>query len=185
MGADPVSLKKMPSDDVPRRMLTLVLEMLKSGELADDNVLLIGGACNSVLNLTAGRPSLAQTALGCGVSELVVAQLNALGSPANWVTLSRSRGKAGIAGQVAACTVNVFRCFAGQAARPDLAACVSSGLFDLSIEAVVAFAAAGVDGLGDTDHMLVTNALSALRSCRGELGCEAKIRGVAPGQAPL
>ena len=36
MSASPiVSQKKMPSDDVPRRMMTLLLEMLKSGELAD------------------------------------------------------------------------------------------------------------------------------------------------------
>ena len=116
MSTDPVSLKNMPNDDVPRRMMTLLLEMLKSGELADDNVLLIFGAFNSVFNLTYGRPSLAQTAVECGVYELVVAQLNALGSPADWVTLSRSRGKAGIAGQLAACTINVIKCFAGQAA---------------------------------------------------------------------
>ena len=59
----------MPSDDWPRRVMTLLLEMLKSGELADDNVLLIGGACNGVQILTAGRPSLAQTAVECGVSS--------------------------------------------------------------------------------------------------------------------
>ena len=75
-----------------------------------------------------------------GIFELVVAQLNAIGSPADCVSISR--GKAGRAAAAALCVSSVFRSFAGQVVRPDLAECVSSGLFDLSVEAVVAFAAA-------------------------------------------
>ena len=48
---------------------------------------------------------------------------------------------------------------------------------------LAAFAAAGVGGLGDTDHTVVFNALGHLRKCRGEPGCEAKIRRVAPALA--
>ena len=81
------------------------------------------------------------------------------------------------------CLSNVVKGFVGQAARPDLAACVSSGLLDLSVEAVVAFAAAGVDGLGDTDHCAVYSALGFFRYCRAEPGCETKIRSVAPALA--
>ena len=120
-------------------------------------------------------------ALESGIFELAAAQLSALGSRANWVSLSR--GKAGRAGRVMQSLVNVVRCFGGQATRPDLAACVSSRLFEISVEAVAAFGAAGVDGvdgLGDTDHQDVQCSLALLRSCRAEPTCEAKIRSVAP-----
>ena len=171
MNGDPmISQKKMPSDDVPRRMMTLLLEMLKSG---DDDELLIGGAWTGLEQCLLGRPLLGPTVLECGMFEMVVAQLNALGSPADWVSLSR--GKAGRAGKVLL-RLNVFRCFAGQADRPDLAALVSSGLFDMSVEAVVAFASAGVGGLGDTDHWAVQCPLTFLKYSRDEPGCEAKIR---------
>ena len=84
MSADPIaSQKKMPSDDVPRRMLTLLLEMLKSDELEDDDELLIGGAFVCVDICLTGRPSLASTAMECGIFEITVAQLNAIGSPAD------------------------------------------------------------------------------------------------------
>ena len=48
---------------------------------------------------------------------------------------------------------------------------------------LAAFAAAGVGGLGDTDHMVVYSALGHLRNGRALPGCEAKIRGVAPALA--
>jgi hypothetical protein len=119
--------------------------------------------------------------LECGILGIAVAQLHALGDPADWVRLSR--GKAGRAGQVILIILNVFRSFVGQPARPDLAACVSSGLFDMSVETLTSFAAAGVEGLGDTDHFVVYTALSVLTNCRAEVGCEAKIRSVAPALA--
>ena len=144
MIADPIlSQKKMSSDDVPRRMVTLLLELLKSDELADDNGLLIGGAAYCVDLCLLGRPSLGPTALACGIFEIAVAQLKVLGSPADWVCLSR--GQAGRAGRVMYSVNNVFKSFAGQAARPDVAACVSSGLFDMAAEAAAAFAAASVE----------------------------------------
>ena len=182
MSTDPIiSQKKMPSDDVPRRMMTLLLEMLKSGELADDDDLLTDGTWNGVGFCLIGRPSLGPTALESGIFELVVAQLNAHGSPADWVSLSR--GKAGRAGRVMLSLPNVFRSFAGQVNRPDVVALVSSGLFELCVEAVAAFAAAGMDGLGDTDHYVVVSALGFLRSCLAEPDCEVKIRSAAPALA--
>ena len=81
MGADPiVSQTKMPSDDVPRRMLTLLLETLKSNELAEDDELLIGGAGFGVSMCLQGRPSLGPTAMERGVVAIIVAQLNAIGT---------------------------------------------------------------------------------------------------------
>ena len=75
------------------------------------------------------------------------------------------------------------KAFAGQPQRPDLEAMVASGLFDECISAVAAVAAAGVDGLHDTNRMALYGALSQLRNCRGQPGCEAKIRRLAPALA--
>jgi hypothetical protein len=69
--------------------------------------------------------------------------------------------------------------FSGGVSRPDLAACVTSGLFDLCIKAITAVAAAGVDGLQDTHHSALYYALSLVRICRAQPECEGKIRGTA------
>jgi hypothetical protein len=69
--------------------------------------------------------------------------------------------------------------FSGGVSRPDLAACVTSGLFDLCIKAITAVAAAGVDGLQDTHHPALYYALSLVRICRAQPECEGKIRGTA------
>ena len=73
--------------------------------------------------------------------------------------------------------------FGGEVSRPDLAACIASGLFDLCIEAIKAVAAAGVDGLQDTHTCALYFTLSIVRACRAQPGCEGKIRGVADALA--
>jgi hypothetical protein len=75
------------------------------------------------------------------------------------------------------------KAFAGQPQRPDLEAMVASGLFDECISAVAAIAAAGVEGLHDTDHTALLGSLTLLRNCRSQPGCEAKIRRLAPALA--
>ena len=80
-------------------------------------------------------------------------------------------------------TYDVTRLYAGQQARPDLDACVSSGLFDLCVQMVATIASAGVDGLQDTDHSVLFYALIFLAKCGSYPGCEPKIRGVAPALA--
>ena len=169
-----ISKKKMPKDDVPIRMMTLLLELLKSNELPE---LAIGGAWYAVKFCLTGRPSLGPVALECGLFELAVAHLHAIGSPADW--LSISRGKAGRAYAVLSSIGDTNKCFAGQASRPDLAACVASGLFDLCIAVVSAFAAAGVEGLRDTHHTALYFVLAVVRDSRTQPGCESKIRSVA------
>ena len=77
----------------------------------------------------------------------------------------------------------VTKLFAGQAERPDLAACVASGLFDICIEGVVAFAAAGDEGLHDTDHGALAYVLGWLSKMGSQPGSEAKIRGAASALA--
>ena len=176
MSAEPiVSKKKTPKDDVPMKMMTLSLDLLKSNELPQ---LVIGGAWITIHYCLIGRLSLGPVALECGLFELAVAHLNAIGRPADWISITR--GKAGRACGVLLAIVDVARTFGGQASRPDQAACAASGLFDLCIEAVSAFGAAGVDGLRDTHHGAVFYALTIVsRDTRAQPGCEAKIRSVA------
>ena len=62
-------------------------------------------------------------------------------------------------------------------------AIVASGLFDECVSAVAAVAAAGVEGLHDTNRTALINSLLVLRNCRSQPGCEAKIRQLAPALA--
>ena len=95
---------------------------------------------------------------------------------------SISRGDAGKAYALDA--VNDWtKGFAGQPQRPDLEAIVASGLFDECASAVAAVAAAGVEGLHDTNHNALFCLLVMLRNCRYQPGCEAKIRRLAPALA--
>jgi hypothetical protein len=102
--------------------------------------------------------------------------------PAVLWSQSISRGDAGKA--YASVAVNgLTKPFHGQPQRPDLEAIVASGLFDECASAVAAVAAAGVEGLHDTDHSALANSLALLRNCRSQPSCEAKIRQLAPALA--
>lgn len=168
----------MPSDDVPQRLMSLLVDLLRSDGLPE---LAIGGAWTRVAYCVSGRPSLALTATELGLFDLAVRHIRALGSPANAVSISR--GKAGRARTLLYATYDVTRCCAGQKARPDLDACVSSGLFDICVQMVVAFASAGAGGLQDTDHVALQFALSFVSKCSSYPGCEPKVRGVASALA--
>ena len=134
MSAEPIlSQKKMPSDDVPRQMLTLLVELIRSGELPE---LLIGGAWKAAESCLMGRPGLAPAAMELGMIELAAEHLRSIGSAAEVVS-SISRGKAGRGYVALAAVYSVPRGFAGQAERPDLGAFVASGLFDICVEVVV------------------------------------------------
>jgi hypothetical protein len=179
MTCDPiVSKKKLPEDDVPAKMLTLLIELLKANELPE---LVIGGAWDGVYRCILGRPSLGPIALEHGAMELAVAQLKAIGSPADWVSISR--GRAGRGYEVMQAIGEVTKQFGGEASRPDLAACVASGLFDLCIEVIKVVAALGVDGLQDTHHAALYFTLSIVRNLHAQPGCEGKIRGAADALA--
>jgi hypothetical protein len=179
MSAEPiVSKKKQPEDDVPTKMLTLLLELLKANELPE---LAIGGAWSGVYYCSTGRPSTGPVAFERGVVELAVEHLKAIGSPADWVSISR--GRAGRAYRTAACVTEICKAFSGDVSRPDLAACFTSGLFDLCLQAIAAVASAGVDGLQDTNHGPLYYALNVIRICRAQPGCGGKIRGAADALA--
>ena len=179
MSAEPiVSKKKQPEDDVPTKMLTLLLELLKANELPE---LAIGGAWTSIMYCLVGRPSLGPVALEHGAVELAVEHLKAIGSPADWVSISR--GKAGRGYEAMHAITYICKSLAGGVSRPDLAACVASGLFDLCIGAITAVAAARVDGLQDTHHGALYMAMGVVRACRAQPGCEGKIRSAADALA--
>ena len=168
-GASIVSKKKQPEDDVPTKMATLLLELLKANELPE---LAIGGAWTGVYHCIMGRPRLGPVALKHGVVELAVEHLKAIGSPADWVSISRAK-------PAVICITEMCKHLSSDISRPDLAACVTSGLFDLCLEAITAVAAAGVAGLQDTHHYALYMALCLVRTCRAQPGCEAKVRNVA------
>ena len=67
LSAEPIgSKKKLPEDEVPAQMLTLLLELLKSNELPE---LAIGGAWNAVHFCLMGRLITGAMALECGFSS--------------------------------------------------------------------------------------------------------------------
>jgi hypothetical protein len=179
MTCDPItSKKKQPEDDVPTKMLKLLLELLKANELPE---LAIGGAWYGINGCFTGRPSLGPVALEHGAVELAVTQLKAIGSPADWVSISR--GRAGRGFMVVQAIGEMTKQFGGEVLRPDLAACIASGLFDLCIEAIKAVAAAGVDGLQDTHTCALYFTLSIVRNFNAQPGCEGKIRDAADALA--
>ena len=75
------------------------------------------------------------------------------------------------------------KAFAGDAARPDLDAIVSSGLFEQCLGVVHAFERAGVEGLSDASPAVLMMALSLIKYLRSHRDCEEKIRGLGSGLA--
>ena len=72
----------MPADDIPRKLVRLLLELIASGELPE---LAVGGAWFCVKELLTPRPALGPVALEADICGLVVAELRAAGSAADWV----------------------------------------------------------------------------------------------------
>eukprot|EP01043_Picozoa_sp_COSAG02_P041955 COSAG02_NODE_3525_length_6615_cov_2.025629_8_plen_462_part_00 len=163
-----------PSNDVPKQLFLLLVELLRSRELLD---LAITGAWFQMEYCLFGRLELGHVAMELGLFELGMEYLHGLGGPANAVSISL--GKGGQAGAVVIAIAEVLKTFAGERSRPDIEACLSSGAFDMCVDMVVAFASAGVNGLQDANHMVVAHALLLLSKCASHPRCEAKIRGVA------
>ena len=72
----------MPTDDIPRKLLRLLLELIASGELPE---LAVGGAWFRLEQLISFRPGLAPVALEADICGLAIASLRAVGSAADWV----------------------------------------------------------------------------------------------------
>ena len=73
----------MPTDDVPRQLIVLLLELLKSHDLPE---LAVGGAwvcLDSLMNRSS--IALARVALEATICEVAVASLHTIGSAADWI----------------------------------------------------------------------------------------------------
>ena len=88
----------MPTDDIPHKLVRLLLELVASGELPE---LAVGGAWLRMQYLLNPRPALGPVALEADICGLAVAGLRAVGSAADWVVsvvsslaLARIRGVA-------------------------------------------------------------------------------------------
>ena len=180
MSAEPiVSRTQMPSDDVPRQMLVLLLELLRSNELCDERE--IAGAWTAINTCLQGRPSLGATVMELRMFDLAAAHLREISSPADMLTVSR--GKTALVNGVFASMDQAIRAFSGCAERPDLRACITLGVFDMCTEAIVAVASAGADGLHDVCHSATYCVLTILLKCSAQPECEAKIRSAAAALA--
>ena len=98
-------------------------------------------------------------------------------------TQSVSGGKATRVFALGGTMVMLAKAFAGDAARPDLDAIVSSGLFEQCLGVVHAFERAGVEGLSDASPAVLQMALSLIKYLRSHRDCEEKIRGLGSGLA--
>ena len=72
----------MPTDDIPRKLVRLLFELIASGELPE---LAVGGAWYRVQTLLQTRPALGPVALEADICGLAVAGLRTVGPAADWV----------------------------------------------------------------------------------------------------
>lgn len=178
----PANKVKMPADETAIRMMTLLMQLLRA---PPSNVprLVLGGALLGAQLLSAlGRRSVAQYSLESGFIDLYVSVLNEIGPPSEWLSISRSisNGTAGLAGQGLHACGEVLRAYGGAQERPDKAAYLESGLFDLCLGAISAFEQRGhAAAVADTDHQALWASLSVIVKLSDLPTCRQKIRGVA------
>ena len=72
----------MPTDDIPHKLVRLLLELIASGELPE---LAVGGAWLQFDHLLTPRPALGPVALEADICGLAVASLRTVGPAADWV----------------------------------------------------------------------------------------------------
>ena len=165
------SKRRMPTDEVPRKLARLLLELLRG----DEPPTVAAGAWHQIKGSIFGRPAVARSVVELGIFDLMSATLRALGPPEVWVSVSRQRSGTALA--VLLNVTEVFKGFAGEAARPDLAAFVQSGLFDDTLAAIAAVERMGTveDVSLDTFELVLAQPKYAL----DQPGCEDKIRSLA------
>ncbi len=178
MAEEPIaSAQHCPDDDKAIRMLRLLVELLRSGEVPD---LVTSGALNAANGCIQSRPAVAGVALELGVMELVSAQLSRSGAPHDWLSTTHSKTARGIlTSGLTGAVGQILSGFAGSTARPDLDALVSSGLLDQTLAALGAFEQAGVEGLATTDIGGMYGVLTVLKKSISHSTCNARIRSAA------
>ena len=177
----PITSKaKLPEPDIPKRMVTLLLELLRAPPPVPE--LVLGGGWVALNRCMYGRAAVARHALESGIMNLAVSAVNELGHPEEWLSLSKGEG--GRAGSTMDAAAQVMRALSGEQERPDKAAYVESGLCDLCFAGVSAYEQRGEScGESDTDHNALYACLSAIVKLADQPGCEQKIRGIASALA--
>lgn len=166
--------KHLPTDEMPLKLVTLLMELAKAPEQLSAWVL--PGVWQLVADSVMTRIAVGKVLFELGLVELAVAQLHALGTAAERL----STPGAGVIMQVA------MQITLGQPTETQQAitsSWMSSGFFDECIATMAAFEQRGVEQLPNAHSELVYFALSTLEKCTKVPGCEAKIRGVASALA--
>jgi hypothetical protein len=169
--ANPLTGKEHLTDSVPLKMLELCLELARTPEELPAGALVgVWWALDQCCEI---RPAAGKRGLELGLVELAVAQLRALGTPAERLS---SGPAAGIITNVVRVLVNNQPAETAQAIH---SAWVSSGYFDECLATMAAFEQRGVEHLQDTSSTVLYNSISVMGKCAKVTGCEEKIRGVA------
>ena len=161
----------MPDDESVFRLFNLLMELSNDGGNLPQSVM--GGTWCAIRDIMIiSRRGVGELALEADVYGVLLAQLRAIGGPADYASISRGGAAAygSMLLQAAAVTYKT---------APDIRPVVSSGLFEESAAAVEAIAAAGVDGLQDTDHCALCALLGLLRNCSKLPDCEGRLRSLA------
>jgi hypothetical protein len=182
LSAHPITSEaKLPEHDIPKRMVTLLLELLRAPPPGVAE-LFLGGGWMALTRCLYGRAAVARHALESGIMNLAVSAANELGHPEEWLSLSKGEG--GRAGSAIEAATQVMRALSGEQERPDKAAYVESGLCDLCFAGVSAYEQRGESCVeSDTDHNALYACLTAIVKLADQPGCEQKLRGIASALA--
>jgi hypothetical protein len=132
MSRMPLSHANMPRADVPLRLATVLLELLRDPPGQHDPRV-IRGAWAGLQHCVLGRPAVSRQLYELGAFNTMAAWFNATGSGAEWMT-SQDMTVAFMPFVV----TEILRAHAGEPARPDKADFVSLGLFERFVDAVIA-----------------------------------------------
>ena len=142
---------RMPEDDVPLVLASLLLELLSKQDLPE---LVAVGAWYGLFTLQGSRPAVSKRLFQDKLFSTARVYLASLGSAADRLAISRGKGRAGMAVQaVTDCMRNAEHTTIPGAERKTFAEC---GLLAECEATVAAFEAGGEAGLGDTDHVVLT-----------------------------
>lgn len=164
----------LPTDEIPLKLAMLWMELAKAPEQLPAWAL--PGVWQCLVDCCMSRPAVAKAALELGLIELVVAQLQALGTQTERLSMP------GAGGMMQAATTIVTRQPA-ETQEAIISSWVSSGFFDECVATVAAFEQRGVEHVHKTYSQVLTVALRTLEQSTKAPGCEAKIRGVASALA--
>ena len=165
----PLGTKRLASDALPKQLITLALELLRSPEheLAPA---VAAGLFQSMIQSVSGRPASQQHAQDSGLCEVTVAHMRANGRPEEYIRISSK--VATVVSRAICANYNI---------RVDTNSgkLLASGLFDESIAILQAFEARGVEAVGDTNADVIYGAVNIILKMCSEPSCRSKIRSAA------